>query len=123
LLKPSDAEEPLLKTRRSFASLREASENPATEQQGFAKFLAAKKADWRGDKKPNEEVAQLPRVQLGPGKEVPREGSTPWRRLILDSEGSGVGLIDDAVEVSPLSRASFLQLIVRYSISMLPISL
>jgi hypothetical protein len=89
-----------LKTRRSFASLRDAAEASSTEQQGFAKYLAAKKADWRGEKKIAEVVHEQARVQLGPGQEVQRDGARSWRKLVVQSDGSGIGLIDDAMEVS-----------------------
>lgn len=97
-LKP-EAEEPLLKARRSFASLRDATESNPTEQQGFAKFLAAKKADWRGEKKAAEVVPEQARVQLGPGKEVVRDGAGHWRKVILHRDAMGIGLVDDAIEV------------------------
>jgi hypothetical protein len=96
-----EVEQPLLQNRRSFASLRDAQDSSSTDQKGFAKFLAAKKADWRGDRKPDEATAATPKIELGEGKEVERDGGGRWRHFVLLASGLGVGLVDDAVEVRP----------------------
>ena len=41
-------------------------------------------------------------LQLGEGREVERDGYGEWARLILKSDGEGVGLVDTAVDVSLL---------------------
>ena len=98
----AEGEQPLLRKHQSFASLRDAQVQTPTEEKGFAKFLAAKKADWRGERKTEEAPVSQAGVELGPGTEVERNGGGGWRRSELDDNGEGLGLVDDAVEVGKL---------------------
>jgi hypothetical protein len=95
----AEVEQPLLKSHRSFASLRETQESSSSDSKGFAKFLAGKKADWRGGQKVDEVPAPQPKAELGEGKEVERNGKGIWTRFILHANGGGVAMADDAVEV------------------------
>lgn len=97
--KMAEGEQPLLRKHQSFASLRDAQGQTPTEEKGFAKFLAAKKADWRGERKAEETQVSQTGVELGPGTEVERNGGGGWRRFELRDNGEGMGLVDDAVEV------------------------
>lgn len=97
---PSDAEQPLLRSSRSVASLRDAQPASSSEHKSFAKFLAAKKADWRGEKADKEEPKDTSTVQLGEGREVERGGGGSWDRIMLRSNGEGLGIVKDAIDVS-----------------------
>lgn len=92
-------EGPSLRKHQSFASLRDAQTKTPTEEKGFAKFLAAKKADWRGERKVDEPATPSAGIELGPGREVERDGGGLWSRFDLLENGEGLGLVDDAVEV------------------------
>ena len=87
-------------SHRSFASLRDAHESSSSDSKGFAKFLAGKKADWRGERKVEEPTNHQPVVELGESKEVERSGGGLWKRFVLYADGKGLGIVDDAVEVS-----------------------
>jgi hypothetical protein len=96
----AEAEQPLLRKHQSFASLRDAQAHTPTEEKGFAKFLASKKADWRGERKAEDAPVSQAGVELGPGTEVERNGGGRWRWFEIHENGEGLGLVDDAVEVS-----------------------
>jgi hypothetical protein len=97
--KVGDGEQPLLRKHQSFTSLRDAQAHTPSEEKGFAKFLAAKKADWRGERKVDEAPTSQAGLELGPGKEVERNGGGRWRHFELHENGEGLGVVDDAVEV------------------------
>lgn len=98
--KNAEAEQPLLRKNRSVASLRDAQPPPSSDHNSFAKFLAAKKADWRGDKIQVEGEEPVDSIRLGEGREVERNGGGSWDRIVLEANGSGVGIAGDAVDVS-----------------------
>ena len=41
-------------------------------------------------------------VQLGEGREVERDGGGSWDRVVMRSSGEGVGVVNDAIDVSCL---------------------
>lgn len=92
-------EQPLLRKHQSLASLRDAHDQSSSDQKGFAKFLAAKKADWRGERKIEDVPTPQAGVELGPGTEVERTGGGRWTHFEIHENGEGVGLVDDAIEV------------------------
>jgi hypothetical protein len=98
----TEGEQPLLRKHQSFASLRDAQVQTPTEEKGFAKYLAAKKADWRGERKAEDVPVSQAWVELGPGSEVERNGGGGWRRFEIHDNGEALGLVDDAVEVGSL---------------------
>lgn len=98
---PSDAvDQPLLRSSRSVASLRDAQSSSPAEHKSFAKFLAAKKADWRGEKPEKEGPKDANTLQVGEGREVERDGGGSWDRIVLQPNGDGVGVVNDAIDVS-----------------------
>lgn len=96
----SEADQPLLRKNRSVASLRDAHATSPAEYNSFAKFLAAKKADWRGGKPEKAGPIDDNSVQLGEGREIERDGGGSWDRMLLLSNGDGVGFVEDAIDVS-----------------------
>ena len=94
LLRPGTPE-PELRRNRSFASIREAIAQP-TPEKGFAKFLAARRP--RGP--PKEDGGDASQIGIGEGKEVERDGYGAWTSFRMLSTGDGVGVAEDAVDVS-----------------------
>jgi hypothetical protein len=84
-----------LRRNRSFASIKEPEHQ--YQEKGFAKFLAAKRADWQGHKG-HKDVAETVRAGVGEGWEVQRDGYGEWRRLVIDDE-RGAGLSPTSVDV------------------------
>lgn len=96
----SELEQPLLRKNRSVASLRDPQPSPASDHSSFAKFLAAKKADWRGDKTTIQEPEEPELLRVKEGREVKRDGGHSWNRVLLSAKGRGFGIVEDAVDVS-----------------------
>lgn len=96
-----EVEQPLLRKNRSISSLRDTQSSSGGDHKSFAKFLAAKRADWRGNKpeETDDRVAHDP-IQLGEAREVERDGGGSWDRIVLRPNGDGVGIVNDAVDVS-----------------------
>lgn len=102
----SHDEEPLLRRNRSLASVREVAENPhhdkeKDKEKGFAKFLAARRADWQsGASKGQKDMPEAPHVGLGEGVEVQRDGYGEWASIKLRDNGEGAGISRGEVAVS-----------------------
>lgn len=47
-----------------------------------------------------EEPKDTTTVQVGEGREVERDGGGSWDRIVLRSNGDGLGVVNDAVDVS-----------------------
>jgi hypothetical protein len=95
----SESEQPLLRSSRSVTSLRDAQSASPSERRSFAKFLAAKKADWRGETADKEQPKDTNAIQLGEGREVQRDGGGAWDRILVRPNGDGLGIVNDAIDV------------------------
>jgi hypothetical protein len=64
------------------------------KERGFAKFLAARR------NKGVEEVVKEDKAGLGEGKEVERDGGGVWMEIWIGKDGTGIGVMEQGVEVS-----------------------
>ena len=68
-------------------------------EKGFAKFLAARRADW-GGKVPKDSNMEGPSAGIGEGVEVERHGRGVWNWIVFIEDGNGYGVADNAMDVS-----------------------
>jgi hypothetical protein len=86
--------------------VREVAEHPPHDKEkdkemGFAKFLAARRADWHsGASKGQKDAPETPHVGLGEGVEVQRDGYGEWTSIKLRDNGEGAGIAQQEVAVS-----------------------
>ena len=72
---------------------------PKERETGFAKFLASRKAQ------PKEEVEEV-KAGIEEGIEVERDGYGDWTSIVMVSEGDGMGIGNQSVDVSSLCEES-----------------
>ncbi|WVQ79391.1 hypothetical protein IAT38_001488 [Cryptococcus sp. DSM 104549] len=94
----SHSKESAASALRKSASAHDLSERGDKHEKGFAKFLAARRADWSRKGKEDEKVEEVV-PGLGEGSEVERDGYGHWKRIVLDVTGEGVGWGDDSVDM------------------------
>ncbi|ORY34903.1 hypothetical protein BCR39DRAFT_515490 [Naematelia encephala] len=86
-----------IRNTRSPVSIRD---GDGSKETGFAKFLAARRADWHGAQdKDRDSMKSDQSVGIGEGIEVERDGHGGWTRIQVANGGEGVGLSDDAIDL------------------------
>jgi hypothetical protein len=102
----SNRPEAALRRTGSLASLRSTASTHTSHpeskaEKGFAKFLAARRADWQGGAGQVEEREEQADVRLGIGEgvEVERDGYGCWKAIVVKGK-DGLGVGDDTVDVS-----------------------
>jgi len=85
-----DAEKSL-RRNKSMQSLNEESKEKET---GFAKFLAARRAQT-----PQREVSDETKAGIGEGIEVVRDGYGEWKSVKMSASGEGIGIGAEAVDL------------------------
>lgn len=93
-----------LRKTRSVTSIRDAAAEPVhpKAEKGFAKFLAARRADWGGKSHMKGNMSGDAQLGIGEGVEVERDGYGAWKTIKLKENGDGVGLAEGCVDVSCL---------------------
>jgi len=71
-------------------------------EKGFAKFLAARRADWGGKGQAKDDAHDGSQPAIGEAVEVERDGYGEWKSIRMMDNGEGLGVADDAVHVSLL---------------------